>query len=244
MKKKYFGIDFKHLKVEGYRNINEIYPQYNQLHACETLFGDWNARVMILAQDAANFETLDLLLKKHPKENPFRHGEKVKTNLNLHNLLRATKHFNLGDYSRPNNKNCGVYYANAVWLLKISHSMSGALVNKEKVFDASKEVIKATLFNLNNLNLIITLGREPFLFLKEVFKNEIMGEWPEVVLKRKLNKFNYQGKEYLVGSIYHTSNRGIISRANQNGFIGKNSKKKGEELCLEDLREIFSKAKL
>ena len=122
--------------------------------------------------------------------------------------------------------------------------MSGALVNKEKVFDASKEVIKATLFNLNNLNLIITLGREPFLFLKEVFKNEIMGEWPEVVLKRKLNKFNYQGKEYLVGSIYHTSNRGIISRANQNGFIGKNSKKKGEELCLEDLREIFSKAKL
>ena len=244
MKKKYFGIDFKHLKVEGYRNINEIYPQYNQLNACETLFGDWNARVMILAQDAANFETLDLLLKKNPKENPFRHGEKVKTNLNLHNLLRATKHFNLGDYSRPNSKNCGVYYANAVWLLKISHSMSGALVNKEKVFDASKEVIKATLFNLNNLNLIITLGREPFLFLKEVFKNEIMGEWPEVVLKRKLNKFNYQEKKYLVGSIYHTSNRGIISRANQNGFIGKNSKKKGEELCLEDLREIFSKAKL
>ena len=62
--------------------------------------------------------------------------------------------------------------------------------------------------------------------------------------KRKLNKFNYQGKEYLVGSIYHTSNRGIISRANKNGFIGKNSKTKGEDLCLEDLREIFSKSKL
>jgi hypothetical protein len=244
VKKKYFGIDFKHLKVEGYRNINKIYPQTNQLHACETLFGDWNAKVMILAQDAANFETLDLLLKKNPKENPFRHGEKVKTNLNLFNLLKKTKHFDLGDYLKPNNKKCGVYYANAVWLLKISNSMSGPIVNKEKVFDASKEVIKATLFNLNDLKLIITLGREPFLFLKEVFKNEIMGEWPEVVLKRKLNKFNYQGKEYLVGSIYHTSNRGVISRANKNGFIGKNSKTKGEDLCLEDLREIFSKAKL
>ena len=32
MKQKLYGVDFKHLEVNGYRNINEIYLQKNQLH--------------------------------------------------------------------------------------------------------------------------------------------------------------------------------------------------------------------
>jgi len=33
---KKLGIDFENVKVEGYRNINELYKQHTQLHACET----------------------------------------------------------------------------------------------------------------------------------------------------------------------------------------------------------------
>jgi hypothetical protein len=73
MTTKKYGVDFEHLNLEGYRNINELYKQDSQLHACETLFGDWNAEVMVLAQDAANFNTLKKLIDADNK-NPFRHS--------------------------------------------------------------------------------------------------------------------------------------------------------------------------
>jgi len=244
MKQKLYGVDFKHLEVNGYRNINEIYLQKNQLHACETLFGDWNAKLMILAQDAANFKTIELLLKANPNKNPFRHGENVDTNQNLFNLLDEFNFFKLGKINKPNNKNCGIYYANAVWLLKISDSMSGRLVDKKKAFLTSEQVFKATLDNLDNLKLIITLGHEPFLFLKTIFNKEIIGNWHDTVIKRKLNYFKYKDKNLIVGSIYHTSKRGIIGRAKKNKYTGKGSFEKGYQLCLEDLKEIINKSRI
>ena len=112
---KKFGIDFEDVNLEGYRNINELYKQHNQLHACETLFGDWDAEVMILAQDAANFNTLKKMAE-NSIGNPFRHSPENKTNCNLYKVMKSLNLYDLGPYEIPNNKKCGLYYANAIWL--------------------------------------------------------------------------------------------------------------------------------
>lgn len=239
MTTKKFGIDFEHLNLEGYRNINELYKQDSQLHACETLFGDWNAEVMILAQDAANFNTLKKLIDADNK-NPFRHSPTNNTNKNLYNILFSLNRFAMGEFCKPNNRNCGLYYANAIWLLKESDSMSGAITNQKDAYKVSKCIFEATLNNLPNLKLILTLGKHSFNFIQHYFENQVVYEWNQSVEDRKIAKVTASNKSYLIGSIYHTSNRGMIARARRAGYSGKSSCAKGIAITSDDLQDIFS----
>jgi len=234
------GIDFENVKVEGYRNINELYKQHTQLHACETLFGDWDAEVMILAQDPANFKKLKELSDKNPYKNPYHHDPKIKTNQNLFNLMKSLNQFNLDSYEDPNNENCGLYYANAIWLLKESHDMSGAITDKSNIYKESKKIFEATLQNLPKLKLILTLGYQSFQFLNYYFENQIDSDWHESVVRSKIYNVKTNKKSYSIASIYHTSNRGMIARANLSGLSGKGSCLKGIELTRLDLQNIFS----
>lgn len=233
------GNDFKHVELEGYRNINELYEQDSQLHSCETLFGDWNAEVMVLAQDAANFRTLKKL-KDADNKNPFRHSPTNKTNKNLYDVLSVLNHFDMGDFCKPNNRNCGLYFANAIWLLKDSEGMSGAITNKEVAYKKNQEVFTATLKNLSNLKLILTLGQHSFNFIKQFFENQMQLDWHSSVTQRNTNTVHVENSVYTVGSIYHTSNRGMIARAKLNGIVGANSCAKGIEITKEDVRKIFN----
>jgi hypothetical protein len=239
-----FGIDFEHLNLEGYRNINELYKQRNQLHACETLFGDWNAEVMLLAQDPANFNKLKHLHKNCPSINPYHHDPKIRTNQNLYRLIDSLDKFNLGTYDSPNNDNCGLYYANAIWLLKESEGMSGAITNREKAYEVNQEVFSSTLENLTKLKLILTLGEHSFNFIKYFFENQIELDWHSTVTQRKVHKVRTKNSFYFVGSIYHTSTRGMIGRAKLDGITGKNSCAKGIAISSEDLQVIFSSTKV
>lgn len=233
-----FGKDFKHLELKGYRNINELYEQDSQLHACETLFGDWNAEVMVLAQDAANFNSLKKLLDADNK-NPFRHSPTNNTNKNLYNILFSLNRFDMGEFCKPKNRNCGLYYANAIWLLKESEGMSGAITNKEKAYKINQEVFAETLNNLKKLKLIVTLGEHSFNFIKLFFKKQIEPDWHSTVKERMVHKVQGKNSLYGVVSLYHTSNRGMIARAKLNGVAGKNSCAKGIEVTMSDLKEIF-----
>lgn len=235
---KKIGKDFAYIKLAGYKNINELFVQDSQLHACETLFGDWDSEVMILAQDAANFFTLKSLYEKD-NSNPFHHDYKNRTNVNLFELMLSLSRFNLSDYRIPNNRSCGLYYANAIWMLKDSKTMSGPITNKESAYKESAVIFKATLENLPKLKLIITLGQHSFNFIKYYFKNQVGTEWHSTVTNRKLHEVQSDGLSYLVGSIYHTSNRGMIARARCDGFTGKNSCTKGIQLTSHDLNQIF-----
>lgn len=236
---KFFGIDFAHLKVDGYRNINELYPQYDQLHACETLFGDFDAEVMVLAQDAANYDRLRELKEREPAKNPFRHGEKVKTNINLFRLM--SPYFDLGDYSQPNSSKCGLYYANAVWLLKDTKNMSGSIALEKEVFQKCNEVFDATISNLKNLKLIITMGEKAFHFLKNRYPKDINANWSEVALKGGVDKFTHNGREYMMASIYHPGALGVKSRSLKQGVVGKGAGATGLKLIEGDLKKIFTK---
>lgn len=117
--------------------------------------------------------------------------------------------------------------------------MSGAITKKKEVYEKCLKVFEATLENLPDIILILTLGKEPFEFLKCHFPHEITGNWPEVATHNVLSHFTHKGKKYCVGSIYHTSMRGIIGRARQEGYRGKNSFNMGYEACLNDLKLIF-----
>ena len=238
MTTKKYGVDFEHLNLEGYRNINELYKQDSQLHACETLFGDWNAEVMVLAQDAANFNTLKKLIDTDNK-NPFRHSHTNNTNINLYNILFSLNRFDMGEFCKPNNRNCGLYYANAIWLLKESEGMSGAITNKEMAYKINQEVFAETLKNLKKLKLIVTLGEHSFNFIKHFFKKQIELDWHSTVKERIVHKVHGKNSFYDFCSLYHTSNSGMIARAKLNGITGKNSCAKGIEVTKSDLKEIF-----
>jgi hypothetical protein len=239
MSTKKFGIDFESLKLDGYRNINELYRQHNQLHACETLFGDWNAEVMLLAQDAANFNTLQEL-KTRDDKNPFRHSPENRTNKNLFGILNSLDKFDLGAYDAPNNRSCGLYYANAIWLLKDSRDMSGAITNLKESYKINGQIFNATINNLKKLKLIITLGDHSFQFLKNFFKDQISMGWHQTVADRMVHKVHFNGSTYFICSVYHTSTRGMVARAKLNGFIGKDSCIKGIEITKNDLELIFA----
>ena len=243
MSAKKFGIDFEDINLEGYRNINELYKQHNQLHACETLFGDWDAEVLLLAQDAANYSSLKKL-KQTDNQNPFRHNPKNNTNINLYNLLSSLRQFDMGDFNTPNNRNCGLYYANAIWLLKDSENMSGAIINPKAAYEVNKCIFEATLNNLPNLKMILSIGKHSYNFLQYFFENQVSTEWRQSVEERKISKVNAGIKSYMVGSIYHTSNRGMIARARKDGYSGKNPCNKGVEITSEDLQIIFSSTKV
>jgi hypothetical protein len=239
MTTKKFGIDFEGINLEGYRNINELHKQHTQLHACETLFGDWNAEIMILAQDAANFKTLQEL-KMKDNMNPFRHSPGNRTNKNIFEIINSLKRFNLGDYVMPNNLNCGLYYANAIWLLKDSKDMSGAITNTNESYKINSQIFDVTINNLTKLKLILTLGEHSFKFLTHFFSDQIKMDWHQTVVERKLHKVHHKGIDYLVFSIYHTSTRGMVARAKLNQFFGKGSCAKGIEITKNDLEFIFA----
>jgi hypothetical protein len=235
-----FGIDFEHLNLEGYRNINELYKQRNQLHACETLFGDWNAEVMLLAQDPANFNKLKKLHKNCPSRNPYHHDPKIRTNQNLFKLMNSLDQFNLGTYDSPNNHNCGLYYANAIWLLKDSDSMSSSITSTTNAYKVNESVFEATLKNLPKLKLIVTLGEHAFNFTKFFFMNQVTQNWHQSVTERTIHKVQHDGFFYFIGSIYHTSTRGMVARAKLNGITGKNSCSQGIEITKRELKKFIS----
>lgn len=237
---KKFGNAFKHVELEGYRNINELYEQDSQLHACETLFGDWDAEVMILAQDAANFSTLKKL-KDANNKNPFRHNSENKTNYNLYQVMASLNLFELGSYEIPNNKKCGLYYANAIWLLKDSDGMSGSITKTKEAYKENKKVFDATISNLPKLKIILTLGSHSFNFMKFFYGNQFDNDWHQSVKERKVNAVQIGARNLFIGSIYHTSNRGMIARAKYDGHRGINSCANGIEITKNDIKEIFSK---
>jgi hypothetical protein len=212
---RYCGFDFRHKKAIGYRNINEIYEQQNQLHCCETLFGDYEASVLVLLQDAANFDRLNNLYIK-TGHNPFRHDPTVETNKNLFRFLKP--YFPLGQsVVEPNNRSCGVFYANAVWLLKEAADMQGDLRGD----DGDLEIFLATLDNLPNLKLIIACGQVPFNLVCSA-QNQLLPKWSEFRGKQ-VAEISIRGRQLLLGSTFHPGRRGMNWRlkfSNTNGLSG------------------------
>jgi hypothetical protein len=207
MIKRPVGFDFKDINVAGYKNINELYPQKDQLHCCETLFGDPLAEVLLLAQDAADYPKFEAL-KQADGRNPFRHDPKWATNKNLFKYL--SPYFEIGESTeKPNNGKCKLFYANAIWLLKQKGGAQGKIVNEVEALNSCLPVLKATIKSLPNLRLIIALGEKAYKTVQMLDSSLL--PWAAIKCAESI-KANIYGKEILVASTYHPGNRGKNNR--------------------------------
>ena len=177
-----------------YRNPNEFQDMSKRLHVCETLFGDFNAKLMVLLQDAADENTI-LQQKQLESINPLRHSPKIGTNKKLVKWLG--EYFPI-DIEGSNAKNCGIYYANAVWLIKKGGNISSPIHQPRKVVEACAPVLEATINNLANLKLILAFGKSAYLALKQKFNIQV--SWDEALHSNALIDV---GKGFKIGAINH-----------------------------------------
>ena len=77
----------KALRVDGYRNIFELVPNCPRLFGTETLCGDWDGEILIVAQD---FSTTPEMVRRlrAGEQDPYHHDPKIPTNRNLVRLLQ------------------------------------------------------------------------------------------------------------------------------------------------------------
>ena len=190
--KKFLGIE-RGLET-WYRNPNDFQDMSNRLHVCETLFGDLNASVMILLQDAADEETI-LKQQKLTPENPLRHGPSIGTNKKLVKWFQ--NYFDV-DIGGRNARNCGIYYANAIWLIKRGADISSPIHSQQEVLKACSPVLDATINNLKQLKLILAFGKPAFIALKQKFF--IKESWSEALANNALIDV---GKSFKIGAINH-----------------------------------------
>ena len=191
---------FAHLKLEPeYGNINKIVTISDRLHMCETLFGDLNAKVMVLGQDGAHFGNMQALVAAECARG-YRHGENVRTNINLIECLSKYTRKRVDGSIDP--KECGVFYANAVWLLKGGDGMAARLPRLMSVLRECAPVMKATIEGLPKLELIIAMGRVAYRSLR-LADNRLNGNWQNLVENKTVCDANLFGKAVKVAAVLH-----------------------------------------
>lgn len=200
-----YGDQFTGLNVrlaKDYINPNDLAPMRDQLHVCESLFGDWKARVCLLMQDAADVASLR---KFHAETGRpiLSHAPDVLTNKRLVKWLAKHEEFSRASIDGKHAKDCGIYYANAVWFLKKSEGMSGALRQRRLVIQESQKVLGATLAQLNRLELIIAFGKTAYEALQARF--QVDTPWEKA---REQKNLILHGR-LLIGVTNHPVARGV-----------------------------------
>jgi hypothetical protein len=230
------GYDFRHLTLGGYRNINQLYPQVDRLHCCETLFGDPQAEVLLLAQDAAHVSRFEAAMAKDPAQNPFRHDPHLPTNAYLFEYLR--KYFDVGRSTEdPNNRGCNIYYANAIWLLKEGDSAQAAVKQEGKALEVSLPVLTATVNQLVRLRVVIALGSVAYRAIRLL--DPRLPRWADVRC-RGLHPASLLGKQVMVGTTFHPGGRGRNNRVRHEKSMGRSESP--DALFERDFDGFFSEA--
>ena len=197
------AFDFSHIELSGYVNINSLIdeldpsnPIRDRLHMCETLFGDKSATVLILAQDGANEARMRSSIGREGAAG-YKHGPNVKTNTNL---LQCLESFSLS----VDPDKCGLFYANAIWLLKKTERMSGAINRPHAVYDACAPVFWETVRGLEKLKLILCLGEQPYNFLRRLNAN-LEPNWRVISAAEKVQEFKTPWGAVKVAVVPHPS---------------------------------------
>lgn len=189
-----------------YVNPNELIPMHSQLHLCESLFGDWDARVCLLMQDPAD---VDSLRKFHEKtgRSILSHSPFAPTNKRLVEWLSKLEMYRQIDIEGTHANSCGLYYANAIWFLKREGGMSGVLKQRKLVIEKSSEILVDTFRQLEKLELIVAFGGVAYAALREIFDLELT--WPQVKQSESLIQVRMGERSFLIGVTNHPKARGI-----------------------------------
>jgi len=203
--------------ARDYINPNELMLMSNQLHLCESLFGDWNARVCLLLQDPADVDSL----RKFQKETGrpiLSHSPKVATNKRLVEWLNKFEMYSQLDIEGRLSKSCGLYYANAVWFLKREGKMGAPLRQRTRVIEESSEMLVTTITQLKELELIIAFGGVAYQALQNIF--DLKPTWPKVLESSNLISAQTNQRSFLIGVTNHPKARGVSKDWMEQRLIG------------------------
>lgn len=200
---KRIGAEFINLGLNlknEYKNPNEYRLMLDGLHTCESLFGDYKAKILLLMQDAADSNTLDKL-KESGEKNPLKHSPQALTNKRLVDWF-SRNNFDV-NINGENSRDCDLYYANAVWLIKIGMNMRSPLRKKNAVLKECAPVLNATIENLINLRLIFTFGSVAYESISN--KYSLKKTWKEAMSSDKLIKAN----GIFIAPMFHPAKPGL-----------------------------------
>jgi len=128
-------------RLPGYVNIYELVPQETRLFGTESLYGDWNARVLLLAKDFACSNLLHQRIAARDLR-PYRHEPTLRTNRALRRLADPL-------CTAPDAEHCGLLYGSALAsLCRDDGNMSGALPNRAAAIEFGSRALEFTLENM------------------------------------------------------------------------------------------------
>lgn len=142
--------------LPGYVNVYEVLPDETRLYGTESLYGDWNARVLLLAKDFACSDILHQRIAAGDQR-PYRHEPTLRTNRALQQLAGPL-------CTADDAKHCGLLYGSALAsLCRDDGNMSGALPNRAAAIEFGSRVLEFTLENMPRAEVIVCLGAEAWL---------------------------------------------------------------------------------
>lgn len=132
----------------------------------DAFLGDRNAHTLVLGKDSAPARVFRQLVNaKHP--DPYRHDPLLPTNQMLQQVLGVVGIDAPLDGSNANG--CGVYYANAYWLLRDDDRFSGPLKNASQAFEQSRRILEYVLSSLTRLERVIAMGADSYAALMRFY---------------------------------------------------------------------------
>ena len=135
--------------IRGYRhpaytNVYELIPDEPRLYGTESLYGNWDAPLLLLAKDFAPRSLVeDRIAAGDPR--PYRHEPRMRTNKNLVQLVSR-----LGSNL--------LYGSAAASLLRNDGRVSGTLPRWSEVRTFAEQSLRFTLENMPNVRGIACLG--------------------------------------------------------------------------------------
>lgn len=147
------------LAAEGWVNIHAILSKPPRLYGVDALMGDVSAHTLVLGKDAAPARVF-IQLRDRGDPDPYRHDPHLPTNLMLHSVLDELRIAAPLDGSRA--RDCGLYYANAHYLLRADNRFSGALPNRVEAASQSKRMLQYLLASLPKLRRVIAMGADAY----------------------------------------------------------------------------------
>ena len=162
-----FPAELRRSPSPAYASIYDYDPSETRLFGTESLYGDWDSTVLLLAKDFAPDSYIQERQAKAPGTRLFSHDPTFQTNKNLVKRFRPLL---------P----CEPLYGSALaGLLKKNGQRSGSLPDRALIEPFAIEVIRFTVSKMPNLRAIACLGADSWEFATCALTGERNTAWSD-----------------------------------------------------------------